>query len=143
MSSNLPVKHSSQTPATFDTMLESFFTNPWFPFRQQDFKAFKMDVKEDDNAYTVDAEMPGVKKKDISLNIDSGYLTISVEGKENPDGDKKKVLHQERMYTYMERTVYLADADEAGATAKLDNGELIITVPKKHQGETSQKIDIQ
>lgn len=143
MSQNLPVKQSSNVPATFDNMLENFFTDPWFPFKQQDFKPFKLDVKEDDNNYTIEAEMSGVKKKDISLDLDYGVLTIGVEGREDMGDGKKKTVHKERLYTYQERTVYLADAADSGATAKLDNGELIVTVPKQHQGATNQKIAVE
>lgn len=130
----------AQTP--FGNMLEDFFADPWFSFRQPELETFKMDVKEDDKCYTIEAEVPGAKKKDISINLQSGRLTIGVEGKEVTDSDKKKLVHKERRYSYMERSVYLADAAESGCEAKLDNGELVVTVPKKHAGDAQQKIEI-
>lgn len=139
----VPFNKAAQTPqAAFGNMLEDFFADPWFPFRQPELETFKLDVKEDDKAYTVEAEVPGVKKKDITLDLESGRLTIGIAAKEESDKDDKKVVHKERRYSYMERSIYLADAADSGAEAKLDNGELVVTVPKMHPGAPKQAIEI-
>lgn len=144
MSKNLvPVaKNASLAQRSPSRMLEDFFTDPWNFFRQPELATFKMDIKEDNNRYTIEAEMPGVKKEDISLDLDDGQLTIGVAAREAQEGEGEKLVHNERCSTYMERSIYLVDAADEGVDAKLENGELVITVPKR-LGETKQtKIDI-
>lgn len=144
MSKLVPFNKETQIRQTpFSNMLEDFFTEPWYSFRLSELDAFKLDVKEDEKQYTIEAEAPGARKEDITLSLENGRLTISVAGKEDVKDDKKKTVHKERRYTYMERSIYLADAKETGAKAKLENGELVITVPKRSTGAPdSHKIEI-
>lgn len=87
--------------------------------------------------------MPGFKKDDIHMDLDDGVLTISAAARNKVDEDGKKLLRSERSYSYMERSVYLPDAADDGVRAKLDNGELVITVQKQPAGSRKRKIDIE
>lgn len=93
----------------------------------------KMDVKEDDQAYTVHAEIPGVKKEDIHVTIDGSQVSLSAEVKretENKDGEK--LLRSERYYGKAYRSFTLgSDVDEAAAAAKYSDGVLELRLPKK------------
>ena len=104
----------------------------------------RVDVSEKDNAYTVRADLPGVKKEDINVRIDGNIVQIDAEVKEEKDTKEGgKVLRSERYYGSISRAFTLAqDVDEAKATAKCDNGVLTLVLPKKTT-TTSKKLTIQ
>lgn len=146
MASLIPFNRSNSVgDRSFANMLDNFFGDNWMSSRNLFGDTFKIDVKEDERAYTVDAEMPGVKKEDISLSLHDGQLTISMaHNEETKDEDKdKKYIHQERRYASMSRSVYLADAADNGVTAKLNDGVLKITVPKTEKGKAQKQIEIE
>lgn len=137
-------KQTKLTTPAFDNLVNDFFGFPLVPFKMPDLAVFKLDVKENDKGYKVEAEMPGVKREDISLDLNDGYLTISVASKQTSEekDDDEKIIHQERRDTYMERSVYLPEAADEGVDARLENGELIIAVPKAKVEPTAKKIAI-
>jgi HSP20 family protein len=94
---------------------------------------FRMDVTEDDKEYQVLAEMPGVKKEDISITINGNEVAISAEVKQEKavkNGDT--VLRAERFYGIIQRAFSLGqEVDEASAKAKYNDGVLELTLPKK------------
>lgn len=126
----------------FDNMLNDFFEEGW-PFgRSLLSNTFRLDVQEKDNEYLVEAELPGVKKGDVSIDYDDGKLRISVNQNEEVEDKKKNYIHRERRCSSMCRSVYLDNAKGEGITAKLDNGILSITVPKTDRPDTSRQIPI-
>jgi HSP20 family protein len=92
----------------------------------------KVDVEENDKAYVVKAEIPGVKKEDIDVQIDGNVVSISAESKrEKKVEEKGKVIRSERYYGSMLRSFSLAhDVDQAEANAKYTDGILELTLPK-------------
>lgn len=139
-------RKSDLSPAGFDffnNMLDDFFTDGWPARRSLVCDTFKVDVREDEKSYIIEAELPGVKKDEIGISLDDGKLNISVTRDEKVEDEKKNYLHRERRFCSMQRTIYLAEADNAGIHAKLDNGELTVMVPKKQHVDTSVKIDIE
>jgi len=104
----------------------------------------KMDVREDDKAYLVHAEIPGVKKEDIQISIDGNQVSVSAEVKrEKEDKQGEKVLRSERYYGKVYRSFTLAqDVEQEHATAKYDNGVLELTLPKKAASAT-RKLTVQ
>lgn len=94
---------------------------------------FRVDVSENESAYTLRAEIPGVKKEDISVTIDGDTVAISAEAKnekEVKNGDR--VLRAERYYGKVYRAFTLGQAvEEAATAAKYANGVLELTLPKK------------
>ncbi len=104
----------------------------------------KMDVKEDDKAYMVHAEIPGVKKEDIQVSIDGNQVAISAEVKrQKEDKQGEKILRTERYYGKVYRAFALAqDVDQEQAQAKYENGVLELTLPKKAAAST-RKLTVQ
>ena len=94
---------------------------------------FRMDVSENDNEYRVLAEMPGVKKEDISITINGNEVAVSAEVKrEKVVRNGEMVLRSERYYGKIERAFTLGhEIDEATAQAKYNDGVLELTLPKK------------
>lgn len=93
----------------------------------------RMDVSEKENAYVVHADMPGVKKEDIKIEIDGNEVSISAETKNEKDlKDGDRALRSERYYGKVSRSFTLAsEVDEAAASAKFENGVLELALPKK------------
>ena len=103
----------------------------------------KLDVSENDRAFTVRAEVPGVKKDDIKVSVDHNQVTISAEMKEEKDTkDGDKVLRRECYRGSAYRSFTLdQDVNEAEVKATYDNGVLTLTLPKK-PGRTAKQIAI-
>jgi HSP20 family protein len=119
----------------FDDLFKGFFLRPMrveAPGEQQAVR-IKMDVKEDDKAYTVHAEMPGVRKEDIQVSVDGNQVSITAEVKrEKEEKQGEKVLRSERYYGRVYRAFTLGqEVDQGSANAKFDNGVLELTLPKK------------
>lgn len=100
----------------------------------------KMDVTKADDAYTVKAEMPGVKKEDIQVSIDGNEVTISGEVKKESEEKKgEEVIRSERYYGKVLRSFTLPhEVDEAKAVAKYADGVLKLTLPMKVKAATKK-----
>jgi len=127
----------------FYNMLDDFFTDGWPVKRSLSGDTFKVDVSEDEKNYYVDADLPGINKEELNVSLDEGRLTISVKRNENTEEKKPNYIHRERRCCSMQRSIFLSEAEPAGIKAKLDNGELKITVPKKEKKDTSVSVDIE
>jgi len=120
----------------FSEPFEDIFRRMFRPMRWEGEAAapeIKVDVEENDKAYVVKAEIPGVKKEDIDVQIDGNVVSISAESKrEKKVEEKGKVIRSERYYGSMLRSFSLAhDVDQAEANAKYADGILELTLPKK------------
>jgi HSP20 family protein len=136
-------RYSYPLDETFDDLFKGFFVRP-MTFENQAQAQFRIDVKEDDGAYIVQAEIPGVKKEDINGTINGNQVAISTEVKrEREDKQGEKVLRSERYYGKVYRAFSLAqDVDEASAQAKYNEGVLELRLPKK-AAVTAKKLSIQ
>jgi HSP20 family protein len=115
-----------------DDLFRGFFMHP-VRFEGQPNVQIRMDVTEDDKAYKVHAEIPGVKKEDIHVSIEGDQVAISAEVKNEKEvKEGEKLLRSERYYGGVSRTFSLPqDLDEAAAQAKYADGVLELTLPKK------------
>ena len=129
--SNLLPRRMSLFDELFRDLAQGFYIRPLHgdPLPQQ----IKVDVKENDQAYVISAELPGVGKDNIHVTVENNVVTIAAEVKqEDARRDGEKVLHSERYYGQVSRSFALpSDVDESAANAKYDNGVLTLTLPKK------------
>jgi HSP20 family protein len=133
-----------------DRMFERFERGfPRFPalFRQEDGGGMmvpELDVRETANAVTIEAELPGVEEKDVSVTLNNGVLTIKGEKKQNKEEKTENYYLAERGYGAFERAFQMPDSiDEAKVEAKFDKGVLKITAPKRPDAVKAQrKIEI-
>ena len=100
----------------------------------------KVDVAEKNGAYTVTAELPGVKKDDIQVTIDGAEVTLTAEVKREKEVTQdERVLHTERTFGKVTRSFTLPqEVDEAKAEAKFRDGVLELTLPKKAAAQRKQ-----
>ena len=94
---------------------------------------FRMDVSENDRQYQVLAEMPGLKKEDISITINGNEVSVSAELKQEKDAaNGDSVLRSERYFGKIQRAFSLGhEVDQENAQAKYTDGVLQLTLPKK------------
>ena len=93
----------------------------------------KTDVREHEEGYEIDIDLPGFKKEEINLELQNGYLTVSAsKGLDKSEEKKGKLIRQERFAGAMQRSFYVGDGlTEADIKAAFHNGVLSLTVPKK------------
>ena len=95
----------------------------------------KTDVRERDDGYEVDIELPGFHKDEVQLSLENGYLNIvAAKGLDKDEKDKKtgKLIRQERYAGNLSRSFYVGeDITEDDITAKLEHGVLSLQIPKK------------
>ena len=105
-------------------------------FRSLDMKT---DIKEEGSNYLMEIDLPGVNKKDISISLNDGYLTVEAKvDRENNEKDKKgNYIHRERFSGIASRNYYVGDVEQKDVTAAFDNGVLKLSFPK----EAQKKID--
>ena len=121
----------------FDDLLRGFFVRPvgydGNTGAQAQVAQFRVDVSENEQAYVLHAEIPGVKKDEINITIDGDQVAISAEVKNEKEAkDGERVLRTERYYGKVYRAFQLAQpVDENGAGAKYADGVLELTLPKK------------
>ena len=124
---------------------ENLFDDDWmdFPF-DRDFwgrtnnkttkNLMKTDIREHDEGYELDIDLPGFKKDEIKVELENGYLTISAtKGADNDEQDKKgKYIRRERYAGTMQRSFYVGDdVTQEDIKAKFENGILRLSIPKK------------
>ena len=118
-----------------DDLFKGFFVRPVGYDARGAYEAPRLtvDVIERNGAYVVTAELPGVRKEDIQVDVDGAQVTLSAEVKrENETAEGERVLHAERVYGKVARSFTLPqELDEAQAEAKFRDGVLELTLPKK------------
>lgn len=114
----------------FYNMVDNFFNDSWTLGNSLSVRSFRIDVQENENEYIVEAELPGVKKEEINIDLNEGRLNISIEREDRKDRENKNYIHRESRYASMSRSIYLPDAKHEGVKARLDNGILAINIPK-------------
>ena len=118
----------------FDDLFKGFFVRPVaFDDKTRPQVSIRMDVAENEKAYRVHAEIPGVKKEDIHVTIEGNQVAISAEAKtQREQKEGEKVLRSERSYGKAYRAFTLPqEVDEAAAEAKYLDGVLELTLPKR------------
>lgn len=131
----------------FDDLMKGFFVRPVSGANmeaQEQVRRARVDVLEQNGEFKVLAELPGVKKEDIKVQIEGEQVSISAESRvEREAREGERVLHSERYYGKIARSFTLgAEIDEAQATAKFENGVLELTLPRK-QSVAAKQITIQ
>ena len=127
----------------FEDLLKDFGKGFWvkpYAFPAETNLEMKIDVKEDDKSFTVKADIPGVKKEDIHVDIDDDYVSLRAEvNKEKEEKKDEKLVYSERAYGMVSRSFTLpAAVDEKGAKAEYKDGVLQLTLPKKGDGSAKR-----
>jgi HSP20 family protein len=139
-----PLSRYEPLVGQLDGLFNEFFRPAFVLDQRAETAPIRVDVKEDATSYTVHAEIPGVKKENINVEIEGNEVTIAAEVKrEEGSKDGEKWLRTERFYGRSARRFALPqEVDEARAGAKFADGVLELTLPKKAP-VTGRKIAVQ
>lgn len=102
----------------------------------------KCDIYEKDGDYHIEIDIPGFDKKDIKVECDNGYLTVTAKKDEEVEDKSKNYIRRERSYGKYQRSFYIGDMDSNEIRAKFKHGMLKIIVPKVETKETKRHIEI-
>jgi HSP20 family protein len=118
-------------PFTVDALFRDFFNSAWAPDTQESVRGIRLNITEQGAAYVVSAELPGVTKEDIKVEIEGAEVSISAQAKA-ADAAEVKASYIERPQARFARQFSLpAEVDQEGAQAKYENGVLTLTLPKR------------
>ena len=117
----------------FEDLFRGFFVRPVDFGGNAEALQMRVDVKENPESFSVNAELPGISKDDIHVHIDGPVVSISAERKESKEEKEgERVLRTERYYGKVSRSFQLGqEVDESRASAKFVDGVLEPNLPKK------------
>ena len=157
------------TPSLFNDnfdLFDRFYQDPWFGFDDHEFKNLEKklyghraknimntDIKESDNGYEMEIDLPGFKKDEITVELNDGYLTISAakgldkdEAESKEEAKKGNYSRRERYSGACQRSFYVGDAiTQEDIKASFKHGILTLNIPKRDakQVETKKYISIE
>lgn len=133
----------ARRPAMMNTMdeFDRMFSNFWdSPVRSS--KVPSVDVREEEDAYILEAELPGYEEKDVQVSVEKHVLKISSNHEENKEEKKPEYLLRERSVSSFERRFSLPEqVNEQEITGEFKNGILTLNIPKSPETKP-KKIDI-
>lgn len=116
----------------FTKVFDDVFNQDFFPSVSRDYQSLRTDITESNDAYFVEADLPGFSKDDIRIEIENNQLTIRAkreDEKEERDKDDR-IIRKERHFGEFVRSFYVENIDQDRVDATLENGVLKITLPK-------------
>jgi len=119
------------------------FDDIWSGAQMPSAPAFKVDISEDGHAFHLDAELPGLTKENISINIEDDVLTIKAERSQDEEQKKKDYHRIERSYGSFSRSFNIGELiDQENIGATFDSGILHVTLPKAQPVKKTKEISI-
>ena len=126
----------------FFVISQASFPGFLIPRHQRRSRSPKVDVFDDGGNFVVSAELPGVSREDLDIDVKDNRLTIKGEKKLENKTEKEGYLRVERSYVLFERSFFLDDnIDREKIKAEYKDGVLRLTLPRK-QDEPSKKIEV-
>lgn len=127
----------------FTPLINNLFDNEFFN-AMSNRGNFRADLRETNDSYLVEADLPGVKKGDIDIGFQNNNLVITAKRNESVEDNKESYVRRERNYGEFRRSFYIENVDEDKINAKFEGGVLRIHLPKlTKDDENRRKIDIQ
>ncbi|MEQ8197589.1 MAG: heat shock protein Hsp18 [Clostridiaceae bacterium] len=127
----------------FSPFFKDFFDEDFLASMNNVGGNFKVDLKETDDKYLIEADLPGVKKEDIKVDIKDNYLVINAKREESKEDKKENYVRREKHYGEFTRSFYVDNIDENTIDAAFKDGVLKITLQKLVKGkEETKKIEV-
>ena len=127
----------------FSPFWNNFFDDDFFPTMHNLQGNIRVDLKETDENYVVEADLPGIKKDDINIEFNNNYLVISAKRDDSAEDKNENYVTRERHYGEFKRSFYTDNVDESKIDASFNDGVLKIILPKLNKGkDEKKKIDI-
>jgi len=127
----------------FNQLFGNFFNDDFLAPSNSIDNAFKVDLKENDNEYIIEADLPGVKKEAVNIEYNINYITISTKVDDSVEEKKDTYVRRERHFGEFNRSLYIDNIDSDKVDASFSNGVLNIKLPKLTKDvDKKKKIDI-
>jgi len=126
-----------------ESFIDDFFNEPFAPGFFTSFQPIRADIRETDKEYIIEADLPGVRKEDIKLELRDGILTIGVEKNEQIDEKRDNYIRKERRYGSFCRSFSVDGVRQEDVTASYKDGVLTVNLPKSEEvKKKTHRIDI-
>lgn len=125
-----------------ENLFENFFREPFFPGNLQN-TDLKVDIRENEKEYILEADLPGITKENLHLNFEDNVLTIAVEKDEQLNDEKENYICRERRSEYISRQFAFDNVASERIQAEYTNGVLKVNLPKSQVEEKKHQIEIQ
>jgi HSP20 family protein len=127
----------------FDQMMNNFFDDDFLTPQNYFGNSFRVDLKENENEYIIEADLPGIKKDAIDLSYENNYLTVTAKREDTVEDKSGNYVRRERSYGEFKRSFYIDNVDESKIDASFNDGVLRINLPKIDKTKVSRRrIDI-
>ena len=115
-----------------DNVFDNFFGRIFQPSADQQFSLPKVDIQDTEKSYIVTADLPGMKKEDISITYDNDIITIAAQHKEESEekDEDKHYIRKERMSSAIKHQLVVRNISKEGISAAFNDGVLKIDLPK-------------
>jgi len=108
-------------------------------FQPLSWQTFSVDIKDLGDSYEITADLPGVPKENISIDLNDGYLTIGVKQEAYQEDDGQHYIRRERRQMASQRSFYVGNVDPSQVKAQYRHGVLEITLPKPSPDEPNRR----
>jgi HSP20 family protein len=138
-------KKNDDVVRSFVKSFNDIFNDDFFAPMRSNTHHFHTDIRERDNAYVIESELPGFTKDDIEVNYSHNYLTIKAtrNQEENKDENENQVIRRERFFGEFVRRFYVENIEDDKIDANFQNGVLKLEIPKKTKAEpVAKRIEI-
>ena len=135
------IRANSNYYPSFSSLFDDFFNAEVGDWRRNNYSSTnstlpKVNVKEDENGFTIEVAAPGMEKEDFHVHLDHNQLTISSEKETEKNEELEKYTKREFAYHSFQRSFSLPDsANGEKISAKYNNGILILSIPKKEEAK--------
>ena len=120
--------------------LDDFFDN-LLPEKAYN-SGMKCDIYEKDDKYYIEMDIPGMKKENIKVECEDGYLSIIASGEKVINEKDKKYIRRERSYGEYQRRFYVGNIDPNEINAQMQDGSLLVSFPKEKENTNKVAIDV-
>lgn len=136
------ISYRTRTPSLFpETRFFEDFMRPFFASSPA--ASFRVDVKDEGEKFVLEAELPGVTRDSIVVDVNDGVLTIGAEWNENKKNDENGYIISERRSGSVKRSFNVENIEEGLITARYENGVLTLDLPKiQPEKKEPRKIEI-
>lgn len=131
---NRGLANRPQDAFNIDSLFDNFFSDSFVPGFFAGDSQIRVDIKEEEKAYIIEADLPGVKKEEIKVDLENDRLTISVVRNEEINEEKDNYIRRERRSGSYCRSFYVENVVEDQISAKFENGVLSMVLPKREAG---------
>lgn len=126
-----------------DRIFDNFFNGSMMPTLYNRQGLMKVDIRDEGDSFVLEAELPGVGKEDVNLEINDNRLTISVNQDEQSEDKQENYIRRERRAFSMARSFSIEGIKADAITAKMENGVLSLKMPKQEPAKPQgRKVDI-